>query len=267
MWFTPPFLNGSVTCIRVVPQCIRCEVLLHKGVLYNATFAEMILEASRTALKDGDGTGSDMMMTKVPSIASSSSGGDRQGRAWTKLITVNADTGFVYPGHEFYTVLHGQGLGVDGLGPDVGPYLVDAYKAIFKKISMPFSCSHAAEGLLLQQAKEISKRLVASMDAMLMGKTSTGRHGNSVPGSANSDLMNSISPGSVRTSRAKDAADKASPAHRPTEVTDAITDFDELGRLSSLGASDSDSEGRVGCESAGIAFELPRSEDAEQHSF
>ncbi|CAE7718406.1 SCUBE3 [Symbiodinium microadriaticum] len=253
--------------VKALPTADSLIVLLHKGVLYNATFAEMILEASRAALKDGDGTGSDMMMTKVPSIASSSSGGDRQGRAWTKLVTVNADTGFVYPGHEFYTVLHGQGLGVDGLGPDVGPYLVDAYKAIFKKISMPFSCSHAAEGLLLQQAKEISKRLVASMDTMLMGKTSTGRHGNSVPGSANSDLMNSISPGSVRTSRAKDAADKASPAHRPTEVTDAITDFDELGRLSSLGASDSDSEGRVGCESAGIAFELPRSEDAEQHSF
>ena len=240
-------------------------MLLHKGVLYNATFAEMILEASRVMLKDVDGTGSDMMMTKVPSIASSSSGGDRQGRAWSKLITVNADTGFVYPGHEFYTVLHGQGLGVDGLGPEMGPYLVDAYKAIFKKISMPFSCSHAAEGLLLQQAKEISKRLVASMDTMLMGKTSTGRHGNSVPGSANSDLLNSFSPG---TSRAKGAtSDKASPALRPAEVTEAITDFDELGRLSSVGASDSDSEGRLGCESAGIAFELPRSEDAERHSF
>ena len=143
-------------------------MLLHKGLLYNPTFGGMVMEASRTMFKESDGSGSEIVMSKVPSIASSNSGGEKKGAAWNRLVTVNADAGFVYPGHEFYTVLFGQGLGTDDLGPEAGPHLVDAYKAIFKKIAMPFSCSHAAESLLQQQAKEISKRLLASMDARLV---------------------------------------------------------------------------------------------------
>ena len=177
-----------------LPHADSLVVLLHKGLLYNPTFAAMVLEASRQTRDNNDGTGSEPPMTKVPSIASSHSGGERQGLAWRQLLTVNADTSFVYPGHEFYTVLHGQGLGTEDLGPDVGPLLVDAYKAIFKKISVPFGCSHAAEPMLQQQAKEISKRLLASMDGGVMGKIATGRGSPGAPTAL--DLLSSVSPGS-----------------------------------------------------------------------
>ena len=268
-------------------SCSFDEVLLHKGLLYNPVFAGMVLEASRVMLKDGDGTGSEILMSKQPSITSSTSGAEfRQGMAWNRMITVNADAGFVYPGHEFYTTLQGQGLGVDGLGPDVGPYLVDAYKAIFKKIAMPFSCSHAAEAMLLQQTKEIGKRLVASMESLMMGKTSTGR-----AGSAAAELLNSVSPASLRTVRdshnskeSRESKDRAvlsskgsgrespnkqlSPTMRPT--TAPVSDSEGLGRL---GLSDSDSE--VGDDvpvenvnsSSALPFELPSADHCERISF
>ena len=249
-----------------------CQVLLHKGLLYNPTFGAMVLEASRQT-RDNDGTGSELTMTKVPSIASSHSGGERQGLAWKQLLTVNADTSFVYPGHEFYTVLHGQGLGTEDLGPDVGPHLVDAYKAIFKKISMPFSCSHGAEPMLQQQAKEISKRLLASMDGGVMSKTATGRGSPGAPTAM--DLLSSVSPGSVRNSfrqntDSKDLQKQLSPAMRPTCAPDP-SDLEAMAHIT----SDSDSEARnqpgdpgaVMEFSRDLFFELPQPDDAQHHSF
>ena len=78
--------------------------------------------------------------------------------AWNRIITVSADSTFVFPGHEFYTSLGAQGIpGIDDLGPEVGPVLCDAYRSIFKKISLPFT-GHASIGMIEHQARAENHR-------------------------------------------------------------------------------------------------------------
>lgn len=81
-------------------------------------------------------------------VSSGSSGGDVS-RAWRKLVLVNADSSFIFPGHEFYT----------SLPTKMGELaLIGAYKTLFRKICLPFS-GHASQSMIHHQVKEIAKRL------------------------------------------------------------------------------------------------------------
>jgi hypothetical protein len=112
--------------------------------------AGMILAAYRESL-DLSPENSSGLMSKTLSNSS-------EEFAWNRIITVSADPSFVFPGHEFYASLAAQGVSVnDSLGPEVGPLLCDAYRSVFKKISLPFS-GHASIGMIEHQVRAENHR-------------------------------------------------------------------------------------------------------------
>lgn len=155
-----------------LPKAKVLIILLYNGVLYDPTFAGMIMSAYGESVELSPAN-SQGLMSKTLSNNSSDE------NAWNRIITVSADSTFVFPGHEFYTSLGAQGIpGIDDLGPEVGPVLCDAYRSIFKKISLPFS-GHASVGMIEHQVKEIGKRVAAHLHGAEMPggvvRTVTGR--------------------------------------------------------------------------------------------
>ncbi|CAE8713782.1 unnamed protein product [Polarella glacialis] len=73
------------------------------------------------------------------------------------IVTVSADSGFEFPGPDFYKELEQKGLGEPGLGPEAGPRLSKAFKSLLSLLALPLS-PLASEGLLEKQVSEISRR-------------------------------------------------------------------------------------------------------------
>jgi len=84
------------------------------------------------------------------------------GLAWNRILTVSADTSFVFPGHEVYTSISAQGISAE-IGPEFGQRLCDAYRIIFKKISLPFS-SLGSSSLIEHQAKSQQTKTLVNRD-------------------------------------------------------------------------------------------------------
>ena len=97
----------------------------------------------------------DLTMTKTLSNSSDD-------MAWNRILTVSADTNFVFPGHEFYTSLSAQGISAE-MGPEFGQRLCDAYRTIFKKISLPFS-GLGSSSLIEHQAKSQQTKQLVNRD-------------------------------------------------------------------------------------------------------
>lgn len=134
---------------KALPKAEILIIVLHNGILYDATFAGMVLAAA-AAGEDLEGS-----MSTGPSMVKTFSNSSDIPNAWQKMVTVSADANFTFPGHEFYSLLQAQGVG-PGLGQEAGPKLCSAYKMIFKKISLPFS-GHASQSLIDHQALGFSE--------------------------------------------------------------------------------------------------------------
>eukprot|EP00434_Breviolum_minutum_P025812 symbB.v1.2.022819.t1/scaffold2042.1/size196763/2 len=81
-----------------------------------------------------------------------------------------------FAGHEVYTSISAQGISAE-IGPEFGQRLCDAYRIIFKKISLPFS-SLGSSSLIEHQVKEIGKRvqgLRENMGGVTVTRSNTGR--------------------------------------------------------------------------------------------
>ncbi|CAK9010580.1 unnamed protein product [Durusdinium trenchii] len=134
-------------------------ILLHTGILYDPTFAGMVLAAYAQETEDhSDLATSSTGLAMVKSLSNAS-----DSYAWQKMVIVSADPNFTFPSSEFYTSLAAQGLSTDDMGPECGPKLCEAYRSIFKKISLPFSPC-ASESLISHQVKEIGKRLSSLLE-------------------------------------------------------------------------------------------------------
>lgn len=95
-----------------------------------------------------------------------------------EIVTVSADTGFEFPSAEFYKELEVQGLG-EGLGPEIGPSLAKAYRALLNVLALPLS-PLGSEGLLEKQVSEISRRFRRYRDpasAIAMDNNEDMKHG------------------------------------------------------------------------------------------
>ncbi|CAK9062829.1 Metabotropic glutamate receptor 7 (mGluR7) [Durusdinium trenchii] len=95
-----------------------------------------------------------------------------------EIVTVSADTGFEFPSAEFYKELEMQGLG-EGLGPESGPTLAKAYRALLNVLALPLS-PLGSEGLLEKQVSEISRRFRRYKDpasAIAMDNEEDLKHG------------------------------------------------------------------------------------------
>lgn len=231
-------------------------ILLYNGILYDPAFAGMILAAYRESL-DLSPENSSGLMSKTLSNSS-------EEFAWNRIITVSADPSFVFPGHEFYASLAAQGVSVnDSLGPEVGPLLCDAYRSVFKKISLPFS-GHASIGMIEHQVKEIGKRVSAHLHgADIAGgvvRTVTGRRISTT--SAERDGMQSLglspldafrSPVSMMASPWPD--DEASYAYEEDEETGIRREFSD------------DEDLLMPTKHAHEALALPKPSDMVVHTF
>ncbi|CAE8630546.1 unnamed protein product [Polarella glacialis] len=74
-----------------------------------------------------------------------------------EIVTVSADSGFEFPGPDFYKELEQTGLGEAGLGPEAGPRLSKAFRSLLSVLALPLS-PLGSEGLLDKQVSEISRR-------------------------------------------------------------------------------------------------------------
>lgn len=124
-------------------QCFFCSTVFPSILLVASALAinaGMILAAHA----QGDESQDSLAVSKTLSNNS-------EDLAWNRILTVSADTNFVFPGHEFYTSVSAQGISAE-IGPEFGQRLCDAYRIIFKKISLPFS-SLGSSSLIEHQAK------------------------------------------------------------------------------------------------------------------
>eukprot|EP00931_Biecheleriopsis_adriatica_P064365 TRINITY_DN39160_c0_g1_i1.p1 TRINITY_DN39160_c0_g1~~TRINITY_DN39160_c0_g1_i1.p1 ORF type:complete len:1422 (+),score=258.12 TRINITY_DN39160_c0_g1_i1:115-4380(+) len=115
------------------PYASYLVVLFSRGMLQNPLFARMLL----VALAD---KGHDSPSTRV-----------------LELVTVNADNGFEFPSVEFLTDLEKNGLGVPGLGAEVGLQLSKSYRTLLSVLALPLA-PHGSAGLLSLQISEICRR-------------------------------------------------------------------------------------------------------------
>ncbi|CAE8604277.1 unnamed protein product, partial [Polarella glacialis] len=67
-----------------------------------------------------------------------------------EIVTVSADTGFEFPGPDFYKELEANGLREPGLGKETGLRLSKAYRALLSVLALPLS-PLGSEGLLTKQ--------------------------------------------------------------------------------------------------------------------
>ena len=163
MVLVPKTVNQMVAAL---PRARVLIILLHHGILYDVAFAGMILAAHA----QGDES-QDISLTVGKTMSNNS-----DGLAWNRILTVSADTSFVFPGHEVYTSISAQGISAE-IGPEFGQRLCDAYRIIFKKISLPFS-SLGSSSLIEHQVKEIGKRvqgLRENMGGVTVTRSNTGR--------------------------------------------------------------------------------------------
>ncbi|CAE8629865.1 unnamed protein product [Polarella glacialis] len=101
-------------------------VILSKGMLRDPAFANMLLTAGRLQRR-------------------------------LEIVTINADSGFEFPGVEFYSELAADGLGSPGLGTEVGGDLVKEYQSLLSVLALPLS-PQGSQGLLDMQVSEVIRR-------------------------------------------------------------------------------------------------------------
>ena len=134
----PVLMPDSVEMMNsLLPRAEVLVIVLHNGILYDPTFASMIEAASAAS------TSSYEVGSPGSRFSRASSEGSGERRAWHKLVLVNADPSFIFPGHEFYSSLPTK------MGQRYG--LIGAYKTLFRKICLPFS-GHASLSMIQQQA-------------------------------------------------------------------------------------------------------------------
>lgn len=143
---------------RARPHCQYLIVVLHKGILENPKFAQILM-----IMKDF--TPNDAPMTKVMSSTSATmdlieSMGKTGGYPKNETFTVNSDITFQFPNLEFYTKIEQEGLGLPhlGLGPDEGPKLRECYFSMMKVLALPLT-SHGSKTLIEQQVMDLTMRM------------------------------------------------------------------------------------------------------------
>jgi len=85
-----------------------------------------------------------------------------------EIVTVNGDTHFEFPPLEFFATLEKQGLG--NLGPEHGPRLAKAYRALLSVLALPLS-PHGSEALVKEQVREVCRRFRTLEDLTNNSKT------------------------------------------------------------------------------------------------
>jgi len=161
-----------------IPTAQSLVIVLSRGLFENPDFAAMLLEALGYHRWESpccemepptDSNNSMWMVGNVSSIGSyrsmpmqrtgtqrsqKSCGSTRMGAL--KIILVNADTGFDFPGAEFYKKVQNDGLG-NSMSKDELARVCRAYQQIIRRIALPFAC-HASEGLIEHQIAAICER-------------------------------------------------------------------------------------------------------------
>jgi len=166
-------------------------IVLGQGLFQNPEFAVMLLEALADGVDNShfemqatagrlvgkswvNSSRSYSMVHKISSISSSqrsmfrapTTGTAAGTMAGLKVILVNADPGFEFPGAEFYKKLQRDGLG--DLSQDDLCRLCKIYQRVLRRIALPFTC-HGSEGLIKQQVGAMCERIQAqdrSVDAV-----------------------------------------------------------------------------------------------------
>eukprot|EP00931_Biecheleriopsis_adriatica_P034001 TRINITY_DN19687_c0_g1_i2.p1 TRINITY_DN19687_c0_g1~~TRINITY_DN19687_c0_g1_i2.p1 ORF type:complete len:263 (-),score=34.63 TRINITY_DN19687_c0_g1_i2:57-800(-) len=115
-----------------LPFASYMVVLLSQGLLRDPLFARMLLSATANI------GGSSLRVLE--------------------LVTVNSDDAFEFPNVELFCAdLRQNGLGVPGLGVEVGPQLANSYRTLLNAMALPLS-PLGSEGLLFLQVSEICRR-------------------------------------------------------------------------------------------------------------
>eukprot|EP00930_Biecheleria_cincta_P028573 TRINITY_DN19944_c0_g2_i1.p1 TRINITY_DN19944_c0_g2~~TRINITY_DN19944_c0_g2_i1.p1 ORF type:complete len:1742 (-),score=234.93 TRINITY_DN19944_c0_g2_i1:108-5333(-) len=112
---------------KALDSAVYMLVLFAKGMLRDPSFAEVLL----TVTEGSEGS--------------------------VEIVTVSADTGFEFPGPEFYKELEIEGLREVGLGPAVGVRLSQAFRSLLSVLALPLS-PLGSHGLIEKQLNEISRR-------------------------------------------------------------------------------------------------------------
>eukprot|EP00931_Biecheleriopsis_adriatica_P056953 TRINITY_DN33782_c0_g1_i1.p1 TRINITY_DN33782_c0_g1~~TRINITY_DN33782_c0_g1_i1.p1 ORF type:complete len:1737 (-),score=245.39 TRINITY_DN33782_c0_g1_i1:121-5331(-) len=120
-------IKDATAAEQALDSAVYLLVLFSKGMLRDQNFAQVLLTVMEGSELD------------------------------VEIVTVSADTGFVFPGPEFYKELEMEGLGVPGLGPEVGDRLSKAYRSLLSVLALPLS-PLGSEGLIEKQLTEISRR-------------------------------------------------------------------------------------------------------------
>ncbi|CAE7227713.1 Scube3 [Symbiodinium sp. KB8] len=116
------------------PWAYYFVVLFSRGMLRDPHFAQILLATGAGAEEAEDATARHL-----------------------EIVTVSADAGFEFPSAEFYNELAVNGLGQEGLGPEIGLRLSKAYRSLLNVLALPLS-PMGSEGLLERQTSEISRR-------------------------------------------------------------------------------------------------------------